>query len=162
MKLSRLFIAAALAASGCASFAASLGAADLSSGSTTFGNTPTAGSFVDTLTFTLASTVNFGGSLTSIVNGDQNVDFSSIVVSGPTGSFAFAQLLPDPVEVWATPAGVVLGAGSYTLTLTGSNSSGIGSYGGNLAVSPVPEPQTLALMLAGVAVLGFVGKRRLG
>jgi hypothetical protein len=35
-------------------------------------------------------------------------------------------------------------------------------YGGalNVALTPVPEPQTLALLLAGLGVIGWVAKRR--
>jgi hypothetical protein len=79
-------------------------------------------------------------------------------------------LNPDPVEVWALPAvGAMLTPGAYTLTLTGVNSAAQGSYGGNIAVTPVgeptptssmPEPATHAVLLAGLGVLGFVASRR--
>jgi hypothetical protein len=52
---------------------------------------------------------------------------------------------------------------AYTLTLTGTNSAGIASYGGNLAVMPisaVPEPASFALMLAGASVVLFLARRR--
>ena len=68
------------------------------------------------------------------------------------------------VEVWALPgSGVSLGAGLYTLTFNGSNSAGVASYGGNFAVmsiSPVPEPTSFALMLAGASVVLFLARRR--
>ena len=144
--------------------AADLGALDLSSGSSGFSSTPTAGSFVDTLTFTLGEPSLANGSVTSVVSGNQDVDFTSISLSGPGGVFAFLPLLGEPVEVWALQgSGAALGAGTYTLTLAGDNSAGIASYGGNLAVmpiSPVPEPTSFALMLAGASVALFLARRR--
>jgi len=97
------------------------GPLDLSSGSTGFGSTPVAGLFSDVYTFTLLAPVFFTGSVTSAVSGLQDVDFSAIVISGPSGSFAFNQLLPDPFEVWGL-ASTPLAVGSYTLTLSGTNS----------------------------------------
>jgi PEP-CTERM motif len=35
-----------------------------------------------------------------------------------------------------------------------------GSYGGNVVLTPVPEPETYALMFAGLGIVGFVAARR--
>ena len=158
MKLSNLCAATAIVLASAGASAANLGSLDLSSGSSSFGNTPIAGSFVDTITFTLASPSFFNASVTSIVSGAQNVDFTSIVIT--PGPFALTLLLPDPVEVWGNAAPFALNAGSYTITLSGMNSAAIGSYGANVGVSPVPEPGTSAMLLAGVAVIGLLLRRR--
>jgi PEP-CTERM motif len=166
MKLSKVVAASALALLSTGSFAAALGSIDLSSGSGFFGNTPVAGAFVDTLTFTVATSSTFNGSITSVVNGTQDVDFTSIVVT--PGALAFVSMLGDPVELWATPAvGFGLAPGVYTLTLTGTNSASMGSYAGNLAVTPglpalVPEPETYAMLLAGLGIVGLLARRRRG
>jgi hypothetical protein len=55
---------------------------------------------------------------------------------------------------------VALAAGTYTLTLTGTNSSSIASYAGTLGVTPVPEAGTVAMMLAGLGIVGFMARRR--
>lgn len=154
-------IAAACMLAGTQALAANLGPIDLSSGSAAFSNTPIAAAFSDTLTFTVTTPSLFNGSVTSVVNGNQDVDFTSITLTGPGGAFLFNLVLGDPVELWAVPAaGFVLGAGAYTLTLIGTNSAGIGSYAGNLAVTPVPEPETYALLLAGLLGIGFIARRR--
>ena len=164
MKLSQVAAASALVLAGTGSFAGPLGSIDLSSGSGFFGNTPIAGAFVDTLTFTVTTASTFNSSITSALNGTQDVDFTSIVVT--PSALAFASVLGDPVEVWATPAtGFGLTPGVYTLTLTGTNSASMGSYAGNLALTPglplgVPEPETYAMLFAGLGVVGLVARRR--
>ena len=166
MKLSQVAAASALVLASAGSLAAALGSIDLSSGSGFFGNTPIAGAFVDTLTFTVTTASTFNGSITSVVNGTQDVDFMSIVLT--PGVLSFAAVLGDPVEVWATPAaGFGLTPGVYTLTLTGTNSASVGSYAGNLAVTPglpalVPEPETYAMLLAGLGIVGLLARRRRG
>jgi hypothetical protein len=161
MKLSKIVAASALVLASASSFASALGSIDLSSGSGFFGNTPIAGAFVDTITFTVVTASTFSGSITAVVNGTQDVDFTSIVVT--PGALAFTSVLGDPAELWATPAaGFGLTPGVYTLTLTGTNSASRGSYGGNLALTPVPEPETYAMFLAGLGFVGFLARRRRG
>lgn len=164
MKLSHLAAAAAIALGSASASAIDLGSLNLATGSAFFGNTPVAGSFTDTLTFTITTTSFFNASVTTVVNGAQDVDFTTIRVTGTGGSiFNLTQVNPDPIELWATPAaGFTLTAGTYTMTLTGSNSAAIGSYAGNVAVTPVPEPHSLALLLAGMGALGFMVRRRKG
>ena len=86
------------------------------------------------------------------------------MLTGTGGSVSFTQLTSDPVEVWATPGGrFSSGAGTYMLTLTGTNSAAIGSDKGNIAVTAVPEPEpaTLALLLlSGMAAVGSLVRRR--
>ncbi len=54
-----------------------------------------------------------------------------------------------------------LTAGMYTLKFA-AFSTGKGSYGGNIAATPVPEPETYAMMLAGLVAVGFLARRRQG
>ena len=58
-------------------------------------------------------------------------------------------------------APINLAPGSYLLEVRGNivGSSG-GSYAGAMNLAPVPEPASVALMLAGFGVLGFVARRR--
>jgi len=54
------------------------------------------------------------------------------------------------------------GASPFKLKIVGNNpiSSTQAAYSGNLTVTAVPEPETYAMLLAGLAAVGFVAKRR--
>ncbi|MDQ2780905.1 MAG: FxDxF family PEP-CTERM protein [Pseudomonadota bacterium] len=144
---------------GSASAFAEMSPLDLSSGSAGFENSPAGGGFMDGYTFSALSSFTFSSSITSVVNGNRNLNFSSITLTGPAGLFSFNKTLGDPFELWTLQTGT-LAPGSYSLTLLGLNSSSPASYGGNVSISAVPEPETYALMLAGVGVIGFVATRR--
>ena len=53
------------------------------------------------------------------------------------------------------------GAGEYSLQLTGEGTGkNGGSYSGSVAISAVPEPTESALILSGIAMIGFIASRR--
>jgi hypothetical protein len=52
-------------------------------------------------------------------------------------------------------------AGSYYLNVTGiANGSMGGAYGVAIGVSPVPEPESYAMMLIGLGLMGAIARRR--
>ncbi|HZF79249.1 MAG TPA: FxDxF family PEP-CTERM protein [Rubrivivax sp.] len=159
MKFTRLAAVAALAVASSSGYAISLGNIDVSSGTAAFSNTPIAGSFTDTLTFNVTTASFFTGTLTSVVSGNQDIDFTTVSLMGPSGTFAYTMALADPVETW-TRTSVQLAPGMYTLTMAGTNSPSIASYAGTLGVTPVPEAGTVAMMLAGLGIVGFMARRR--
>ncbi len=76
---------------------------------------------------------------------------------------------PNDFLSFATPAPVMfdfgnLGLVTIAIDSIGVVSSPIGSVGGNVygtvTVTPVPEPGTYALMLAGLGAIGLVARRR--
>ncbi len=160
MKIRALVLAAGLALSGYAGLASAV-AVDLSTGSAGFVNTPPAGAFTDIYTFSLSVPTTLTGAVTSVVSGAQDIDFTSMTLTGPSGPLTFSLINPDPFEIWTISTGT-LAAGAYTLTLIGTNSAAIATYSGNIAIAAVPEPETYALMLAGIAAVGFVVMRRRG
>lgn len=55
-----------------------------------------------------------------------------------------------------------IAAGSYYFAVSGDAAGNLGGiYNFTTNTAPVPEPETYALMLAGLGLLGFVGKRRM-
>lgn len=49
---------------------------------------------------------------------------------------------------------------TYAFRLTGVTLASGGSYAGSINVTPVPEPESYALFLAGLGLMGFIARRR--
>jgi len=164
MKLTRLLTALGLAVAASTSFADTFTTPlDVSAGNAHFGRDNAVGDFVDTYSFSLAgSTYLLNAVAGSTKSGDQNLDFTSVLIkyaAGPTVAYFDGNLGTDDVEVYAL-TNLMLDPGNYELVLSGSNSPTQASYSGNLALSAVPEPETYAMMLAGLSAIGFLARRR--
>jgi len=160
LKISKLATIGAIVFAAAAAHAGSgLDVTDIGSGVGTFSfeGTKSHGFYVDldAGTYSFSSVVESSGSLRlgdvwfsqsrdrkSV--GPHDIDFTGV---GPqefdgTGSFT----LTGPARVYVD-----------VLTIGSKNK---GAYNGTLTVSSVPEPATTALLLAGLGMLGFVGRRR--
>lgn len=130
-------------------------------------------SFSDTLSFTLDADVSSLSFTVSTIerlgNGNNwgNVNFQSLSISGlsVTSNGTGSGL------TWTSTGPIA--AGTYSLTFSGSGASpnGGSSWASSnslrydlaytaVAVSPVPEPETYALMLAGLGLVAWVSRRR--
>ena len=159
MKLRSIALAAALAASSVPALAvnASLGPLTLNQQEgfgnffTSAGVAATMGAFSDTFTFSLASAApSLMGNIGSFG-----------LTPGATFVVALQDSLGNTLQADTTPGSfnfMNVGAGNYSLNVFGTGATANSFYGGQ--VTAVPEPETYALMLAGLGIIGFIGARR--
>ena len=146
----------------------SFGATTLSP-SASFAST-VAGNFTDSWTFNLGSASTVAASISNVA-----VSFGSFALGGITGFSALLNgVTPLNLSSFTSNSGPVsastqvlatssnLPAGLFTLNVSGNAESGA-SYGGSLSaatVSAVPEPETFAMLLAGLGMMGAIARRR--
>lgn len=150
MKPFTAFAAAGLLALGAASAQAADQVIDLSSGYGSFiGTKPLLQGGDDVISFVnlAAGTYNFDFTLSS-----QYTNITSVTVNGQgatqisSGNFKFFGLTSTD-------------SAPFTVHIVGTTSTR-SLYSGELQVTAVPEPDTYAMLLAGLAVVGFVARRR--
>lgn len=132
-----------------------------------FGNNAITGVFNDVYTFTLPAGSGGGGGA-SIISGfdwmGPNVIFSSFSFDNVTTSTNLASgvLSPGAPFDFLGFLGPLNTADTYSLTVIGSLAPfhHSGSYSGNFHISPIPEPETYAMLLAGLGLIGFSLRRR--
>jgi hypothetical protein len=149
MKLKTL-IAAALVAAGGSALAADQ-SIDISSGLASFmGTSPLFDGGDDVITFTGAAPGTYDFLLTFSGFG---FDLSAADLNGIAGTpIAMNGFRFLGIDGTSSP--------DFKLTLTGATTSKMAAYSGEMRITPVPEPETYAMFLAGLGALGFVARRR--
>jgi hypothetical protein len=114
--------------------------------------------FTDTFTFTGGPA--FAETTASLITialapGVQDITFTAADLNGNALTFVAAGQADAGYGAWSSLAGP-----TFVLTVTGMTTGNPASYSGTLNVTPVPEPGTYALMLAGLGAVGFIAKRR--
>lgn len=171
-------IAATIACSVFAAQAASTTVTDLGlvTTTTTKGTDTTSGSFEDFFNFTVG--VNAGSILVSTAATFSNYGVSLSNLALYLGTFSTTSSLSGltPIVSSTSPVFSDLGGGimvdtiasksfsldpaaTYTLAVSGT-SVGDSRYTTIVQLAPVPEPETYAMLLAGLGVMGFVARRR--
>jgi hypothetical protein len=120
---------------------------------------------LDTLTISAASDVtgSFSWGTGNILLHTAFGDFNAPLVAGTVSGFKLGSLTDqDGNATNSSFAFHNVAAGTYNLTFTGSTSGLSMAQASSTmnAVAAVPEPETYAMMLAGLGALGFVGRRR--
>lgn len=131
----------------------------------TFGTDNQGNTFADRFTFTIDSTI--GHNLDAVVasisrSADVGLDITGLALYGADDDLITEgeSLESGTFDLW-TIASDNLAAGDYYLQVSGELVSNDGaSFGGAVALAPVPEPETYGLMLGGLGVLGFLAHRR--
>lgn len=119
--------------------------------------------FNDKIQFTFAGLSNLSTDVVSIDNSASsglNLTGFALYDWNDTLLSAGTQASTGFVDAW-TINYANLAAGSYYLRVSGNivgNSST--DFAGNLALAPVPEPETYAMMLGGLGLLAFTARRR--
>jgi hypothetical protein len=125
--------------------------------------------FNDRFTFTVGSDsgpLNMDAVVSSISRtsgtGIDITGLSMYSASGRSPVTSGTSFSSGTLDVW-TIAGNNLVAGDYYLQVNGTVlSNDAASFGGSVALAPVPEPETYGMMLGGLGLLGFLARRRRG
>ncbi len=131
-----------------------------------FGNLFTGGnagaSFTDQFNFSTTMMGDLTADIFSLAGNARNgLDISGFSLYSLTGELmAGSMLSTGATDQWSLSY-TGLAAGDYSIRVSGSVvSNAAGKYYANIALAPVPEPETYAMMLAGLGLLGFTARRR--
>jgi hypothetical protein len=122
--------------------------------------------FIDNYTFSLSGTNDLSSLVTSLISapskglvitGFNLLSNNSVVLAGHQNLVDF----DATQQAWSFDSTNPLSAGNYVLQVRGyAADTTAGSYSGNIGIAAVPEPETIAMLLAGLGLIGVVSRRR--
>jgi hypothetical protein len=123
------------------------------------GDAKLTGPFSDTILFSLSSASNGGYEAYAykVAWGEFNLsDITGFAVSLFNNAAPSVQIASGESATFDN-----LSAGQYSLRISGSGIGVVGGgYAGSVSAVPVPEPGEWALMLSGIALIGYIVRRR--
>ena len=129
-----------------------------------FADSKPATSFTDYFTFTMPTSATNGLSGVHVTGGSANIAFTFVgLFQGLVGSGTLvASRSSAGAQTLDIAAFELLQAGlnPYYVQVMGKATGNNPGYAGSISVSPVPEPQTYAMLLAGFGLLAFTARRR--
>lgn len=131
----------------------------------TFAGGNSGATFADRFTFAVEGTIgaNLDAVVTSISrSADVGLNITALALYGADDALIASgtSLQSGVFDLW-TISSSNLAVGDYYLQVSGALVSDTSaSFGGAIALAPVPEPGTYGMMLGGLGVLGFLARRR--
>jgi hypothetical protein len=123
-----------------------------------------AGTFLDTFSFSLDAAATVTSSVLSFGNtlgGSYGLwSYGSDNAFGTADDVSLGVWTLSPLPGPATNHALALDAGSYYYTVGGRALAGGSAYALSSSVAAVPEPETYALLAAGLGIVAFVARRR--
>jgi len=118
----------------------------------------------DEFNFSISGDGNTFGAVISKLSifSDQLLTFFSGTLTGPGGfsqDLVLGAVSIPPAIVQSVTYNGMLDTGDYSLAVAGTT-SGDGTYQVSLLATPVPEPETIAMLLAGLGLMGTIARRR--
>ena len=120
--------------------------------------------FADQFRFSVTSVPHDLDAIVASISGtaDMGLDISDLSLFSSNGNLITTGTLGSSgaVDIWTLNADS-LAVGNYYLQVSGSLVSNTsGSFGGSMMLTPVPEPETYGMLLAGLGVVGMIARRR--
>lgn len=120
--------------------------------------------FTDTYVFDLTGASSLTANLYSNAgNANVGLDITGFSLFAGNGTLVSSgtQVSTGRNDQWILDLSSVAAGTGYYVAVTGNVvSRAAGSYGGDISISPVPEPTTYGMLLSGMALLGLAARRR--